>query len=1056
MEQLDPYFAEEATEILQTIEQILLSLFDEGKTTEKVHTLLRGAHTIKGSAASFNLDTIETIAHHLEDVFQALYAPELEIDSELTNLLLEGYECLQLPLSAMLDNRPYDEKAILDRVAAVFAQLQNKLGDFFGREAEIPSSEELGFDVVGSIFKDSVPEDLEQLQNAILDSNLDEIENVLTTQANFFLSLAQSYNLPGLKSVSQTILTASEAHPERILEIALAALENLQQARDDILAGDREQGGEVSLELRTFVADLENATQSEVISETIDNFEGEQTKAIPEEQEFQTKLEPLEIVQSSPDSDLETEKQNSNEQIIKSSSDSSLSSSDSPLVQLAEIETINNSSSCSAFENSSPIERILNSIWTPDLEVEKVNNIFSVSQPTKSEKKALSQTIKISVELLDSLSQSIGELIVEENQNFLQSEQLNDQIKTTAEQFYICQKQIDKIREWYDKIFRSSKFKKRKRKLKSEFKNKIFSEASHSICYLKEPTDRFDSLEMDTYSDLHVLLQNLTEKISDLGEEIDNIKINIQKSYLQARKRKQIIFSTRDNLFDARMVEISTVLNRFPRIIEQIIDKHQKQARLEIIGENVLIDKAISERLYEPLLHLIRNSYDHGLESAETRLQNGKSTVGTITIHASHRGNRTTIKVSDDGAGLNWKKIGQKALKRNLISENQLDSITEPELTEILFEPGFSTADSVSDLSGRGVGLDAVRSRLKSIDSSISVQSIPGRGTTFTLQLPLNLTTARLLICQCSGITYALISKAIEQIILPRSEQIQNQKSPNTGTWQTYLIWNENERLVEIRPLSNLFQYCYPLPQKDRNSSLSSFPLQGSDRLDPILILKQEERIFCLQVDRVLFEQEIVIKSLANKIDLPSYIQGYSVLGDGHLTLVVDPIELISQNWDKRNFKAFTSLPPSKNFPSLEPAKLLPESKKDSSQEPKNITILAIEDSIVQRKNLVKNIKENGYQVLEASNGKEGLTKLKRNPKIKLILCDIEMPIMNGFEFLKYCHQHPDFSKIPIIILTTRGGDKHRQLALDLGARKYLTKPSSPQKILELISELTN
>ncbi len=1064
MEQLDPYFAEEATEILQTIEQTLLSLFDEGKTTEKVHTLLRGAHTIKGSAASLNLDTIETIAHHLEDVFQALYAPELEIDSELTNLLLEGYECLRSPLTAMLSHNTYDEEEILDRVASVFAKLQNKLGDFFGREATIPSSEELGFDVVDSIFKDSVPDDLEQLQNAILNSDLEETEQVLIAQANFFLSIAQSYVLPGLEAISRAILAAVESHPERILEIALAALENLQQAREAILEGDREIGGKVSQELQAFADGCS--------SEISDDFQLEESviflpKKIASEKESQESENTQKIIKQYQNFYLPTEEQEPEEEnereIIEESADPSLLSSESPLVQLAEIETITNSSALAALANSSPIERIFNSIWTPNLEGHENFKELAISNPPPLDKKLSNPTIRVAVELLDNLSQSIGELIIEENQNFLQSEQLNNQTQNTMERFFQCQRQIDRIRDWSDKNLRSSRSKKRKRREKLASNN--FSENTHSNCSLKEQKSQFDSLEMDTYSDLDLLLQNLTEKVSDLGEEIENIKINIQQSHLQTRKRKQILFAAQENLFEARMVELSTVLNRFPRILEQMVDKHKKTAKLKIIGSEVLIDKAISEKLYEPLLHLIRNAYDHGLESSEIRLQNGKSETGKITIHASHQGNRTTIEVRDDGAGLNWEKISQKALKRNLISQSQLDSITEAELTEILFEPGFSTADLVSDLSGRGVGLDVVRDRLKAIDSSIVARSVPGQGTTFTLQLPLTLTTAPLLVCQCYGITYALVSKAIEQIILPDSEQIQIQKYPDSGDLQSYLIWNQNERLIPIRPFADLFEYLYPVKQRNNNTSLSTFPLTGKNNLNPLLILNRDDRIFCLQVDRVLFEQEIVIKSLASKIDLPSYIQGYSVLGDGKLTLVIDPIELIAKNWDKKKAISVPSLLPGQTFKTLETSlkesKLLPGSKDDFDEikanlDPENITILAIEDSVVQRRTLVKNLENIGYRVLQASNGKEGVIKLEQNPEIKLIVCDIEMPVMNGFQFLEYCRQYPDFAKIPVIMLTTRSGEKHRKLAFDLGAKAYQTKPSSPQTLLQAIANLTN
>ncbi len=1068
MEQLDPYFAEEATEILQTIEKTLLSLFDEGKTTEKVHTLLRSAHTIKGSSASQNLETIQTVAHHLEDVFQALYAPELEIDSELSNLLLEGYECLRSPLSAILSNTPYDESAILDRVASVFAELQNKLGDFFGREASIPSSEELGFDVIGSLFSDSIAEDLYQLQNVVLSEDPDEIKQALSTQANFFLSIAQSYSLSGLEKISNTILAALESHPERILEIGLAALENLQEAQQVILAGDRTVGGEVSSELLAFAPQAvpeisnkieEQSQETPLLSPT--NTAAKTETLLSKESEVETVVLQEEIAQKTDVRGAKLE-ENTQKIIEEVEKNKSLISADSDSVKIPTIETLANHNAISALANQSTIDRIFNSIWTSDIETqENVNNALPTTSP-KPQKNASNSTIRVNVELLDSINHSLGELIVEDNQFFLQSEQLNNRTENTIRQFLQCQKQIYKIHEWSDKKFRSSKSKKRKKRRR--LKDNNYSQDIDSNLSLKEKKNPFDSLEMDTYNELHVLLQNLTEKIASLGEEIESIKTDIQQSHFQSRKRKQILFSARENLFEARMVEVSTVLNRFPRILQQMISTHKKPAKLNIIGSEVLIDKSILEKLYEPLLHLIRNSYDHGLESPEIRQKHGKPPSGEITIHASHQGNRTTLEVSDDGGGLNWEKIRQKALAKNLIDRDRLNTITETELTEILFESGFSTADKVSDLSGRGVGLDVVRNQLKAIDGSITARSVSGIGTTFTLQLPLKLTTDRLLVCQCWGITYSLVSKAIKQILLPNPQQIKIQESSEGREIKTYLLENDNEKLIPIRPLADLLKYLYPFKPKNNSYSLSNFPVNGQNNVNPLLILETKEGLFCLQVDRVLFEQEIVIKSLGNKINLPSYIQGYSVLGDGSLTSVIEPIELINKNWNRHNSISI-SPSPSENFKALEKplktTKLIAETKPNSNKiqpdlESQNITILAIEDSIVQRRTLVKILEQNGYRVLQAANGKEGLASLEKNPEIKLVLCDIEMPVMNGFEFLDSCRKHPHFSKIPLIMVTTRAGEKHKRLAYSLGATGYHTKPFSELALLEVISQLTN
>jgi chemotaxis protein histidine kinase CheA len=222
-ESLDRYFEIEAAELLQTIELTLFQLIEE-KNIERVHTLMRSAHTIKGSAANCGFKTIETIAHHLEDVFQALYPAELDIDPELGLLLMEGYDCLSDPLNAMLNGIAYDEAATLERTAELFARLQTHLGDFFGRETPLPTAAELGFDVVGSIFTDSVPQDLEVLAEAIATQNVAQVRDSLASLAEFLLELGGSYSLPGIAAISETTAMALQRHPDRVLEIAPIAL----------------------------------------------------------------------------------------------------------------------------------------------------------------------------------------------------------------------------------------------------------------------------------------------------------------------------------------------------------------------------------------------------------------------------------------------------------------------------------------------------------------------------------------------------------------------------------------------------------------------------------------------------------------------------------------------------------------------------------------------------------------------------------------------------------------------------------------------------------------
>ncbi|MFN6462340.1 MAG: response regulator [Nostoc sp. DedVER02] len=1031
---LEQAFLAEAADLLQTIEQNLIGLLDE-KTIDKVHALMRSAHTLKGSAASIGQETIGTIAHHLEDVFQALYAPELEIDPELGGLLLDAYECLRTPLSATLMGLTCNEAEILDRTASIFAQLQHKLGDFFGREAPLPSSEELGFDVVESIFSGSVLQDLQQLEADIQSQDPQQIQTTLNSQAEFFVELAASYGLSGLGEIAQATLNALKAHPDKVLQIAQVALENFKAAQAAVLAGDRTQGGEISPQLQEWA---------------------ELTTPVPEpQQQLKLAIQPTETATTE-------NKEPGHPSAMESESVWSFfpNRTDNSVPKAPEVlEPISKDSVVAP----SAIDRILQSIWIGDPEISRQ---YSYSNPPASPPPAPSlqaqssaslPSIRVAIEQLDRLSHTIGELLINENQQNLQSNHIHKAAQETLVQFLYCQQQLSKVSTWSDRHL-----------LLPQRKQRHIHISPRSVIPA-EAQSKFDALEMDTYSELHIFLQNLTEDMVQLGEKIEAFNALVQQSRFSLGKRKQLLSGAQEDLLQARMVPLGTVLNRFPRLLQQMVATYHKPVELKLGGTKVLVDKAISEQLYDPLLHMIRNAFDHGIEPIETRRQQGKPETGTITIQAYHQGNRTTIEVRDDGRGFSWECIRQRAIEKHLLTPEQAAYASETQLSELLFEPGFSTASQVGELSGRGIGLDVVRTQLQALQGSIVVRSLSGQGTTFILQLPLSLTTARLLVCQSQGITYALLSEGISQVLLPQPEQIQTQQSLHGQGIQKFWQWGEgqSQQLVPIRPLANLLDYKYPLFTQDHNLTLSPFPVKQRNTVEPLLLLETEHQYLCLQVDQILVEQELVIKSLGSVVTLPSYIQGYSVLGNGSLTLTIDPLELVRQTWETDMMPASPTSIATKLLPASEPvlahqvqSQLTPQQQpmevNTAVAQPNRLTVLVVEDSVVQRQSLVQTLQKADYQVLQAGDGREAIAQMVQHRDVDLVICDIEMPSMNGFEFLEHHRQDERLSGIPVVMLTTRSGQKHRQLALALGAKAYLTKPYSEQNFLAAIAELVH
>ncbi len=1031
-------FLSEADSLLLAIEQDLLSCLEEPKI-DKIHNLMRNAHTLKGSAASAGRETIRTIAHHLEDVLKALYSPYLEWDEELSALLWECYECLResvtteitqssgrSPLEPDSTDISLEKTEILKRMETILAKLQTKLGDFLEREVPLPSSEKLGFDIVGSLFAESIEQELQELAVVVATENTQEIAVALSSEAEFFIGIGESYNLPGMKELAETVLTALKQNPNQTLEIAKIALEDFQEARLAVLAGDRYCGGEPSPALQE-LAQQQSSPSLNNLYRLVKAIKSRFFSAPETSQDTSTSK--AEVTPESAST------------FFPSALDSQAEEQDS------------HSDAEDAIEKIVPERRL----EPQKPEVTGVPDVTAQSKkqnstPPKSAFSSLSsgKDVRVDLEQLERFDYIFGELRIHQNQQTLKSNQSLENIQQSREQLHSCQESLNQIQDWSDKYFSAP------RVTSSPFPVNQ-QEVLASSKFL--PGKEFDALEMDAYSEMHLLIQSVREKMAQLQETIEAAAFSTSQSQLMLNKQKKLLTEAQDNLLQARMLPLGMVLQRFLPIIKQLINVHHRLAKLELSGRQTLIDKNIAEKLFDPLLHLLRNAIAHGIESPEARIQQGKPETGRIRIHAYHQGNHTRIEVADDGQGINWERVRQQAIKQQLLDPEQATIASESELAEFLFQPGFSTADKVTDLSGRGVGLDVVRSHIEGLQGSVTVRSVPGKGTVFSLHLPLVLTTAEMLVCQSNGLPYALLAASIERVLQPETARIITRKMIQGDCNQKFLLWGEDKekQQIPIITLASLLAYSFP------TNKFSRAMATPSSQLTSLIMLRQQDQLLCLEVEKIITQQELVIKSLSRKSPLPSYIQGYSVLSEGHLVMALDPLELVSQTWGNTYPSTVPASPLSLSAEIEQP--LLPstinssDQLRSSSDSPKSNlalqgqSILIVDDSLTQRKLLVLTLEKAGCYVLQAGDGQEALAQLRQHPEIKLIICDIEMPGMNGFEFLYAYHQDTTLSKADVIILTSRSGYKHRQMSFELGAKAYLTKPYSEQELLNLISQ---
>ena len=1094
------FFIEEAQELLQVLEDGLLSL-QEDHSTPKVHELMRAAHSIKGGAASVELDTIKTLAHRLEDFFKALYSEKVVFDNELESLLLQAYDCLRHPLTEQMEMGSFDRDTAIATADPIFNQLQELLGEALQESDKyIPSATDLGVDIVASIFEVDVAQSLDTLTQIVENSENFNVSEELQNQIEVLGGFAELFGLSGFTQIIELSKVALQNNPDRPVEIAQALLNDCRITRELVLGGDRIQGGEPS---STLLALAKSNTTS--TSDTTDDEWSLDGEPLSLEDVFGTSLE-TEI--SATESDLEVENvfadigTVSDFEQIGDSEPSEIIEDDSGLDLFAfvppevEIPNIHQTEEKTQDQQDEVIEfdaPSLDDVFGASLEssdlsfpdfapsvaankeeteftppetlesaVESIGQIFEQLPPleTKSEKipvkitpaktsksktnqqqKAGGSNLSVRVDLdrLERMNNLIGELVINRNSLSLQNEHLQSNISQLNRKFIRFRTITGKLRDLSDQMLVDSERSEPNQQQKKSESSKKFEDFVSS-------QNSFDSLEMDSYSNLHLLLQEILEEVLQLEESMDDIFLFAQQSNKTIDLQRQMLGQMRDELMWARMLPLEQILKRFPRTLRDLSNKYKKPVNLAMFGTGVLVDKAVLEKLHDPLLHLLRNGFDHGIEPPEIRRQQGKPEQGQIEIHAYYQGNQTVIDIKDDGQGLNLDKIVKKAVKKGLIAQEHIAHVSEADLFNLIFEPGFSTADQVSEISGRGVGMSVVRSQIESLKGTITVSSEPGKGSTFSLRLPLTLTIAKLLVFSLGVTAFAIPSDSIEEIIIPLPKQIK------LSGGQRFFYWHET--LIPICDLKGMLFYNCTLPPMNHNSKAFESVAAPEDWELPLLLIRRGQKLFALEVEKLITEQELVIKPFGKAMSAPDYTYGCTILGDGTLIPVINGATLLD------DFLGIKQSSTSTIF-HLESSAQNPESEvidniQTRVQTVHNTTtkIMVIDDSTALRRTMALSLQNQGYQVIQAKDGQDGMKQLRQQLDIDLIVCDVEMPNMNGFEFLDLRRRDSNLSKIPVIMLTSRSGQKHRNLATQLGANAYFTKPYVEQEFLQELNKI--
>jgi chemotaxis protein histidine kinase CheA/CheY-like chemotaxis protein len=630
------------------------------------------------------------------------------------------------------------------------------------------------------------------------------------------------------------------------------------------------------------------------------------------------------------------------------------------------------------------------------------------------------ESMKIPVKQLDEMSNLVGELVV--NRNTL--EQDHERLRQSLDNLLIQVQHLSdvgaRMQELYERSLLEASL------LSSRSRSKGHSHSSGNS------QDRgFSELEMDHFTLFHTLSQETIEFIVRVRESASDIDFVTEETERVARQFRQVTTQLQEGLTRARMVPFAQAIDRLRRGVRDNGIKCGKQVELVTEGADTLIDKMILDHLTDPLTHMLNNAIAHGIETPEVRQAAGKSPVGIITIRAFYQGNQTVISVADDGAGINHEKVKIKAIEKGEITPEDAQSMTRQEVYELLFLPSFSTADEIDDIKGRGVGMNVVENNINEIRGTVTTDSTLGKGTTFTIRLPLTLSICKALCCVSDKSRIAFPMDGVEDTLDIAETDIQQD-----ADGQSFIYWRDT--VLPFRPLKEILAFNRQI------SRGSVYSATREDDMVSVVVVRSGNTMVALQIDQVLSEQEIVIKQFEGPAPKPSGVAGATVLGDGRIMPIADVLEIIDIFQGKMSKQIGGGSWQRKTAPSL------PETL-EAKIEP---TVLIIDDSITVRELLSLTFTKAGYRVEQARDGQEAWDKLRSGLPCDIVFCDIEMPRCDGLELLSRIQKDSTLNHLPIAMLTSRGADKHRQMAVQLGASGYFTKPYLEEALLEAASRM--
>ncbi len=531
--------------------------------------------------------------------------------------------------------------------------------------------------------------------------------------------------------------------------------------------------------------------------------------------------------------------------------------------------------------------------------------------------------------------------------------------------------------------------------------------------------EEFDPLEMDRYSQLQQLSRSLIESASDLVDLKSTLTDKVKDTETLLLQQSRVNTNLQEGLMRSRMVPFSRLVPRLRRIVRQVAAELGKDVSFELENIEGEMDRSVLERMVAPLEHMLRNAVDHGIETPADRVAAGKAETGRVVLSLAREGGDVLLRLVDDGRGIDLHRVRTKAIERGLMSEDA--QLTDHDIMQFILHAGFSTAENVTQISGRGVGMDVVYAEIKQLGGSMAIESREGEGTEFSVRLPFTVSVNRALMVHLGPDQYAIPLNAIEGIVRVSPFELEHYYSNPDARFE---YAGDNFRV----------RYLGSMLSEDVRPRLEaqSLPL-------PVILVRSEQHTMALQVDGLMGSREIVVKSLGQQFSTVQGLSGATVMGDGSVVVILDLHALVR--------KEMALAAPLPVYTMDETARLA----KEESEALK--TVMVVDDSVTVRKVTTRFLEREGFNVITAKDGVDAL-RILQDETPDVMLLDIEMPRMDGFEVAKNIRTTTRWQAIPIIMITSRTGEKHREHALSLGVDRYMGKPYQEESLLASIQEL--